>query len=234
MYDPLGIVSPFMLKGRLIMQDLCRMNLGWDELVPKVQKEEWGKWKESLKELSGISLDRCVKPANFGTIVSSQMHYFSDASEKGYGSVAYLRLCNREGKVHVAPLKAVTIPRLELMAAVSAVKANNMIIKALDIPVQRTLFWTNSTTVLRYIRNEKTRFHTFVANRLAVIHDGSKVRQWRYVNSDLNPADDASRGIQSERWLMGPEFLQREECALQHKLIIGVVSVQKGMVRKDR
>ena len=100
MYDPLGIVSPFMLKGRLIMQDLCRMNLGWDELVPKVHREEWEQWKGSLKELSGVSVDRCVKPANFGTIVSSQIHYFSDASEKGYGSVAYLRLCNREGKVH--------------------------------------------------------------------------------------------------------------------------------------
>lgn len=220
MYDPLGIVSPFMLKGRLIMQDLCRMNLGWDELIPTVHKEEWENWKESLRELSGISLDRCVKPANFGTVVSSQIHYFSDASEKGYGSVAYLRLSNREGKVHctflfgkshVAPLKAVTIPRLELMAAVSAVKANSMIVKTLDIPVQRIVFWTDSTTVLRYIRNEKSRFHTFVANRLAMIHDGSKVRQWRYVNSDLNPADDASRGIQSERWLMGPEFLYKDE-----------------------
>ncbi len=195
------------------------MNLVWGEMVPRVHKEEWENWKECLKELSGISLDRCVKPANFGTIVSSQIHYFSDASEKGYGSVAYLRLCNREGKVHctflfgksyVAPLKAITISRLELMAAVSAVKANSMIVKKLDIPVQRIVFWTDSTTVLRYIRNEKSLFHTFVASRLAVIHDGSKVRQWRYVNSDLNPTDDASRGIQSERWLMGPEFLQRE------------------------
>lgn len=220
MYDPLGIVSPFMLKGRLIMQDLCRMNLGWDELVPKGHKEEWEQWKGSLKELSGISVDRCVKPANFGSIVSSQIHYFSDASEKGYGSVAYLRLCNREGKVHctflfgkshVAPLKAVTIPRLELMAAASAVKVNSMVVKALEIPVQRTVYWTDSTTVLRYIRNEKSRFHTFVANRLAVIHDGSQTRQWRYVNSDLNPADDASRGTQSKRWLEGPEFLYRDE-----------------------
>ncbi|KAK3886009.1 hypothetical protein Pcinc_009834 [Petrolisthes cinctipes] len=86
-----------------------------------------------------------------------------------------------------------------------------MIINALGIQVNQTFFWTDSTTVLKYIRNDRARFHTFVANRLAIICDGSHQDQWRYVNSNLNPADDSSRGNESERWLNGPEFLKRDE-----------------------
>ena len=73
--------------------------------------------------------------------------------------------------------------------------------------ISQEYFWTDSTTVLRYIANKKTRFHTFVANRLAIIHDGSAQDQWNFVSSDLNPADEVSRGVQSDRWLKGPEFL---------------------------
>ena len=75
---------------------------------------------------------------------------------------------------------------------------------------------TDSTTVPQYIRNESARFHTFVSNRLTVIHDHSEPSQWRYVNSELNPADDVSRGltvdmmIQNSKWLSGPEFMMKE------------------------
>lgn len=93
----------------------------------------------------------------------------------------------------------------------TAVKVNHMIVRTNEITIENIVFWTDSTTVLRYIRNDKTRFHTFVANRLSIIHDGSHVDQWRYVDSALNPADDATRGNQSERWLRGPEFLYQEE-----------------------
>ena len=85
------------------------------------------------------------------------------------------------------------------------------------IPLHQSVFWTASTTVLQYIRNESARFQTFVSNRLTVIHEHSEPSQWRYVNSEFNPADDASRGltvdkmIQNNRWLSGPEFLTKEE-----------------------
>ena len=105
-----------------------------------------------------------------------------------------------------------SIPRIELMAAVTAVKMSSMITDAVEFvspghAVTEELFWTDSTTVLRYIQNRKTRFQTFVANRLAIIHDSTKPEQWRYVPSEQNPADDASRGVQGERWLVGPQFL---------------------------
>ncbi|CAC5383130.1 unnamed protein product [Mytilus coruscus] len=117
------------------------------------------------------------------------------------------------GKSRVTPLKQVTIPRLELTAATVAVRTNKMILKELEIPVQRSNFWTDSMTVLRYIKNTTSRFHTFVANRLAVIHEGSNIFDWRYISTKLNPADPASRGVSAEgllrmdQWIVPPDFL---------------------------
>lgn len=220
MYDPLGMVAPYVLQGRLILQDLCKFKIGWDDDLPSDQLNRWTIWKESLPELNTVSMHRNFNPLSFGEISSCQLHHFADASEIGYGTVSYIRMCNSQGDVHcsfvfgkshVAPLKTITIPRLELTAATLSVKVNYVIQKALNVTVDRTIFWTDSTTVLRYIGNDTSRFHTFVANRIAVIHDGSSRDQWRYVPSSQNPADDASRGIQSDRWLKGPDFLHHEE-----------------------
>lgn len=91
-----------------------------------------------------------------------------------------------------------------------------MLRKELDLPLTDSTFWTDSTSVLKYIHNQTKRFHTFVSNRVAVIHDLSRTSQWRYINSRDNPADDASRGLHVEsylrsRWLRGPEYLGREK-----------------------
>ncbi|XP_051786110.1 uncharacterized protein LOC127528851 isoform X2 [Erpetoichthys calabaricus] len=154
------------------------------------------------------------------------MHHFADASEDGYGTVTYLVLTNKEGKKHcsflmgklrVAPLKQITIPRLELTAAVVAVKMDKMFKGELQMPLEESTFWTDSTMVLKYISNESTRFKTFVANRISVIRDHSQPSQWRYVTSALNPADQASRGLSIENflksttWSQGPTFLLKPE-----------------------
>ena len=215
-YDPLGMAAPFVLGGRLILQNLCRLELDWDDDIPDDQQRMWLSWLDEVPRLSQLQMNRCYKPEGFGKVVSCQLHHFSDASQDGYGVVSYLRLVNEEGRVHccfvfgkarVAPLKAVTIPRLELMGAVTAVHANHKLQKALNLPVTETVYWTDSTTVLAYINNKTTRFHRFVSNRLEVIHDGSSPSDWRYVSSADNPADDASRGRQTGRWLTGPAFL---------------------------
>ena len=88
-----------------------------------------------------------------------------------------------------------TILRRELSAAVVAIKMDSMLRRELKLNVQGSTFWTDSMLVLQYINNHTKRFQTFVANRVALIHDGSSPDQWRYVNTELNPADDASRGL---------------------------------------
>ncbi|XP_072173112.1 uncharacterized protein [Diadema setosum] len=87
--------------------------------------------------------------------------------------------------------------------------------KELDFPLRDSVFWTDSTIVLHYINSEDRRFRTFVANRIATIHDGSKPEQWRHVDTDRNPADDVSRGLPpgklGGRWLKGPAYLLSDE-----------------------
>ncbi|XP_039608848.1 uncharacterized protein LOC120528780, partial [Polypterus senegalus] len=202
-YDPLGFLAPALLPAKLILRDLCKEKFGWDEEVEVKHIQKWKKWMDDLKLLTDYKVNRCFKPTGFGTIKTAQMHHFADASEDGYGTVTYLVLTNEEGKKHcsflmgksrVAPLKQITIPRMELTAAVMAVKMDKMLKGELQMPLRESTFWTDSTTVLKYISNESTRFKTFVANRISVIRDHSQPSQWRYVTSVLNPADQALEG----------------------------------------
>lgn len=111
------------------------------------------------------------------------------------------------GKARVAPLKQTTIPRLELTAAVLAVRVDKMLQKELQLKLEKSVFWTDSTTVLKYICNENRRFHTFVANRTSVIREAADVDQWRYVGTKENPADEASRGRRAEDFLNGRRWI---------------------------
>ncbi|KAL9975999.1 hypothetical protein ACROYT_G013228 [Oculina patagonica] len=117
----------------------------------------------------------------------------------------------------VAPLKQLSIPRLDLQAAVLAVRLYNLVKQELSVTVKDTIFWSDSKTVLQYISNESRRFHTFVANRVSEIHNGADPTQWRHVPGHLNPADDYTRGLRAAdldkhcRWLNGPAFLSKPE-----------------------
>ncbi|KAK3747784.1 hypothetical protein QZH41_013322, partial [Actinostola sp. cb2023] len=225
-YDPLGFVSPFILQAKILLQELCRRGLGWDDVVCQEELERWRSWLQELPKLETLKFDRCLKPKNFGDVVSTQLHTFSDASDIGYGAVFYLRLVNTDGQIHfafvlskaiLAPLKQMTIPRLELSAATTATRLSNMIVNEIDLPIDDVKFWTDSTCVLSYILNQEKRFKTFVANKIAFIHETTEPIQWNYVNTNLNVADDTSRGLRAEdlvnsaRWKQGPDFLWKSE-----------------------
>ena len=214
------------LPAKAILQDLCRTRLEWDDPIPTVEKERWLKWLKDLPKLKRFSVDCCFKPQNFGRTVSLQLHHFSDASQQGYGAVSYLRSKDDKdtihcsfamGKARTAPLKSITILRLELSAAVLASRLDKIIRREIDLAIHESVFWTERTCVMNYIRSNDKRFHTFVANRVAIIHDGSSPSQWRYLNTEANPADDASRGlavnslIKKNRWMCGPSFLWVQE-----------------------
>ncbi len=171
-------------------------------------------------------MPRCFKPSNFGKITSSKLHHFLDASQQGYGAVSYLRLTNKNDEIYcsfvmvkarLAPMKETTIPCLELSAAVVATRLDKIICAEIDIPINKSLFWTDSTCVIGYITNEDRRFQTFVANCVASIREVSSPSQWRHVSTQLNPADDALRGLSADelisnrRWLTGPDFLWKPE-----------------------
>ena len=226
LYDPLGLAAPMILPAKLLLQELCREDLGWDDVIRSDHLVRWCEWTRGITGLSDVKVPRRVKPQHFGKVDSIQLHCFSDASEEGYGAVSYFRMADSQGniacsillgKARVAPLKTVTMPRLALTAATVAVKLHKQIKEELTLPIHEVIFWTDSTIVLQYINNSHTRFQTFVANRLATIHDLSNPSQWRYVSSDLHPADIASRGLRPHEraklkiWLEGPKFLLQEE-----------------------
>ena len=121
------------------------------------------------------------------------------------------------GKARVAPLKAVSIPRLELTAAVLSVRLYLLVTEKLDLPNCNCVFWTDSTATLQCIQNNTKRFTVFVANRLAIICEHTSTNSLKYVPSKLNPADFAPRGISGElfshshAWLHGPSFLWKTD-----------------------
>ena len=131
----------------------------------------WYVGVSGLETLSDTKVPRCVKRKHFRKIDSIQLHYFSDASEEGYGVGSYLRIVDSQGNIACIILlgKArVTMLRLELTATTVAVKLHKQIREELTLPIHEAIFWTDSTIVLQYIKNSHTRFQTFVANRLAI------------------------------------------------------------------
>ena len=225
-YDPLGMLSPVVLVAKLFLRELCQKAVGWDEPIPEAVSIKWRKWIQGLHLLSNFKMERCVKPLDFGNVITAQLHHFCDASQDGYGSVTYLLLQNENhqkhsafimGKSRVAPMKAVTIPRMKLVAATMVSRIDALWRKELHMDLQESVFWTDSISVLKYIRNETTRFKVFVANRVAEILKFTHQDQWKYVDTGSNPADAASRGVKVEKflkdsaWKSGPHFLCQSE-----------------------
>lgn len=251
LYDPLGFVAPVTLFAKLLLQKLCRDDKGWDDVISDEDVKTWCTWLEDLHHLAVLKIPRCYRPKLEG--VEIKLHVFSDASERGYGACGYLRIVDTTGQVHVsfvlgrsrlAPIKTVTLPRLELSAAVVGVRIKETIRCELEIEVSDTVFWSDSMIVIAYIRNTKSRFKTFVANRLTEIHESTNPNQWRHVPSEQNPADIASRCITAsdeERlafWLEGPAFLkegpdmwpsadskktEEEELEVKHEISVNVI-----------
>ncbi|XP_055955970.1 uncharacterized protein LOC126816200 [Patella vulgata] len=248
LFDPLGFVAPFLMKAKLLLQMLSRKQLGWDDSIPDIDKNQWIRWLNDLNRLSEIKVPRCYKLQDSSDIVDIQLHVFSDASRVGYSSVAYLRCVDRDmnihcafvmGKARLAPLKEISIPRLELSAAVVSVKLCHLIKSEIDFEINKVVYWTDSMSVLKCINNKTKRFHTFESNRLTVIHLGSNPSQFRYIDRNINPADDGSKGlkmksfIQNDRWLTGPDFLYRDELFWPDKVNIPEMMDTDPEIRKE-
>lgn len=178
-YDPLGIVSPVVLSAKKILQDI----LGWDDVLPELVVQKSTRWLQKLQHLESFELTRCLKPSDFGDISTAQLHIFSDASKDGYGTMTYLLFHNMHSQVHcafimgksrIAPVKSVTIPRMELIATTMARRMDVVWKKELHLPLQDSIFWMDSASVLKYIKNDTSRFRIFVATRVTEIPKASQ------------------------------------------------------------
>ena len=156
-YDPPGLGAPFLLKGRLIIQQLCRDRLGWDEPIDEKSSHEWLKWKNTLVAMENINIPRCYKPTDFSHIVEYTLHHFSDASETGYGQASYLRMINENGcsllphlwEVKSSTSKICFYPNTWIDCCHPLRHVSDMLRRELDIPVAIRVFdrWSSHSGI---------------------------------------------------------------------------------------
>ncbi|XP_033311148.1 uncharacterized protein LOC117211419, partial [Bombus bifarius] len=222
-YDPLGLLSPVIVRAKMIMQKVWTLKVDWDESLPTDVHTEWIKYHTQLPLLNAARFPR-------KTIIESatkiELHGFCDASERAYGACVYVRTTDRKNNIwnrlltarsKVAPLKSLSIPRLELSGALLLTSLISSIRQALTTKISRIVYWTDSTIVLHWIRSSPHTLKTFVANRVAEIQTKTNISDWRHVPTDDNPADLISRGqtpkefLRPSIWKNGPRWLLQGE-----------------------
>lgn len=193
--------------------------MDWDEeLSPDVQAK-WIEFFQELEELNEVTFHRSLFSLN--SVGLPVLCIFADACEYAFGTCAYLRWGKENGsfeirfvaaKSRVAPLKKLTIPRLELQAALLAARLSKTIQKESRLKFKEIVYFTDSTIVLAWIQSTSREYKQFVSSRVGEIQSISDPKQWRHIPGEANVADDASRGIPvrelNGRWQQGPEFLR--------------------------
>ncbi|XP_051803959.1 uncharacterized protein LOC127533925 isoform X1 [Acanthochromis polyacanthus] len=173
LFDPLGFAAPVSIQGRSILRELTTEACDWDAPLPKERQGEWLQWKNSLQDLQGLKIPRMYTSLPFSMAQKKEIYVFCDASIKAIAAVAYLKITTAEGqnevgfvfgKAKLAPKPDLTVPRLELCAAVLAVKMAETILEELDAKVDDVQFFLDSKVVLGYISNESRRFYMYVHN----------------------------------------------------------------------
>lgn len=220
-YDPLGLLGPIVVKGRILFQQTWRLNVGWDTELSPSEVTKWLDWFQELAQVSSLQIPRWYSKSKNSEPLERELHVFADASELSYACVAYWRLLYPNGRVELAlisskarvsPLKPISIPRLELQAALIASRLAVTIKDSHRNKPIRTSLWSDSMTVLQWLRSDARSFKPFVAHRLGEILENSYVNDWHWVPTNLNVADDATRMrpislTVSHRWFQGPSFL---------------------------
>ncbi|XP_067214199.1 uncharacterized protein [Linepithema humile] len=223
LFDPLGLIGPTTIKAKIIIQQLWQLKVGWDEGLPMNLHTKWMKYKQNFARINEIKIPRHVLCNN---PIRVELHGFCDASMSAYGACIYLKSTEPLGatsvrllcaKSRVAPLKAITLPRLELCGALLLSRLYKKMKTALTIEIHREIFWCDSSVALSWIRGQPYQWKEFVRNRVSEIQDATEKNHWRHVRSEHNPADIISRGsdpqqlINASIWWYGPEWLKKDE-----------------------
>lgn len=220
LFDPLGLVAFETIMGRLIMRETWKEDGEWDDPIPERLRPHWRDWCCQLRDLPRIKIPRWCGV----TDRTRELHIFVDASERALCAAAYIKGTSDEGKpvislaaskCKLSPTKQKSIPRLELQAAVLGVRLAEMILKASTLPITKTTYWTDARDVLWWLNSRKRRYRQFVALRVAEILEFSSTENWRWVPSQDNPADIATKRRggpdRLDLWLHGPMFLYDPE-----------------------
>ena len=226
-YDPLGLVSPFTVRAKILMRKLwsggCK-TLGWDDPVPQDNVKEWIKFFRDLFEINYISFKRCLKPSN--SVGNPSLIIFSDGSDDAYGACAFIRWEKFDGsfesrliasKNRITPLHRMTIVRSELCGAVLAKRLRAFIETETRFKFTKEYFIVDSQIVRGMIQRESYGFNTFVAVRIGEIQESTNLKDWYWVEGKHNVADWLTRGKtpkelnENSVWQKGAELLSLPE-----------------------
>ena len=220
LFDPMGFLTPFVIRAKILFQTIWQQGLQWDQLLPKDLHEQFRKWLIDLSVLQQWSIRRCFFSIHWSQKPKLAVHGFGDASEHAYGACVYLVAEGETGesesalvisKARVAPLKKITLPRLELLGALLCARLVSYVKSELRLDQNvQTNCWTDSMVVLSWIKNDPTKWKTFVCNRVTEIQGLVEPSLWKHCPGKSNPADLVTRGvsaedlIHSQLWSQGP------------------------------
>ena len=218
-FDPLGMLSPFVVKMKSLFQVICQEKKDWDEPLCGDLLKEWNSIVNELPSLNAVRISGCYFLLHIH-LAMTELHAFSDASNKAYAAVIYMRSIYDNGqilvrfvasKTRIAPVKKQTIPRLELLGAVILAHLVSTVVKSLSCDTS-VVYWVDSTTALYWIKNDRN-WKQYVNHRVKEIRQLTNKNDWRFCPGQLNPADLATRGLLGEEllnnplWWEGSEFL---------------------------
>ncbi|XP_057378039.1 uncharacterized protein LOC130700052 [Daphnia carinata] len=223
-FDPLGTASPFIIKAKIKLREIGIKGLDWSDEVSEDEAAWWRSWFRLLSRLPEATFNRCLFPDET-KITSSQLHIFCDASEEAYAAVVYIRNVWEDGRIRcsqikactkLAPMKTLSVPKLELNAALLGARLAKFVQSSLTRSVTARRFWTDSSTVRNWVRASASSYQVFVANRVGEIQTITETEEWRFVPGRLNPADTATRSAIDDEvlpkvWMEGPDFLFKME-----------------------
>ena len=218
LYDPLGLLAPLIIKCKIFMRTLWVEKLEWDQELPIELKNHWLKLLPELKSVNSISIPRWI---NSYTNSRIEIHGFSDASTQAIAANIYLRIVSDGvsyvnllvSKTKVAPVKVLTVPRLELCAAHLLSKLVSNFLNEMHFPECSVHLWSDSRVALSWIKSSPHLWLQFVSHRISDIQTLCPQAIWHFIEGTSNPADLATRGLSvnelksSQLWWQGPAFL---------------------------
>lgn len=225
-FDPLGLIGPVIIQAKILIQKLWVLAVGWDESIPLSCKTMWENLMSELHLVTTLTIPRYILVNSEIDKSKLQLHAFCDASEAAYGACVYIVSNTFNGEIDsrllcakskVAPLKKITVPCLELCAALLLSRLVKNVTSSLGTTFESVFCWTDSKIVVAWLNSESRRWNTFVANRVSEIQNITSAFVWRHVKSKENPADLISRGvspstlIKSELWWNGPQWLRSHQ-----------------------
>ncbi|XP_036329731.1 uncharacterized protein LOC118741863 [Rhagoletis pomonella] len=220
-YDPLGFLSFYTIRLKILLQNIWRSGIDWDDQIPEEYVNAWQQWLSFFEQVKQVQVPRCYFGKMSNNNYKIELHVFVDASEVATAAVAYFRITREDeiqvahvsSRTKVAPLRPISIPRMELLAAVLGSRLATEITKGHDFKIHKAYFYTDSRTVLTWLKSDPRKYKQFVMFRVAEIQEHTNVTEWSYIPSKLNVADAATKWKSTTEfsptstWFSGPEFL---------------------------